>query len=62
MFIPSDTRSLLEILEKTYPDSYEIEEVSTPEYWKKAGVIELLRLIRESIGGTELKNINSRGD
>lgn len=62
MDIPSDTKSLLEQFEKIYPDSYQTEELSTSEYWKLAGKIELLRLIRQSIGSTELKNINSRGD
>ena len=62
MDIPSDTKSLLLVLEKIYPDSYQTEEISIPEYWKKAGKIELIRLIRQNVGSTELNNINSRGD
>ena len=61
MNVPSDTRSLLELLETMYPDKYQVEEMDTPKYWKQAGVIELLRLIRESIGSTKLNNINAKG-
>ena len=58
MNVPSDTRSLLKVLEETYKDEYNIEEYDTKAYWKKAGVIELIRLIRYEIGSTELNNIN----
>ena len=60
MEVPSDTRSLLKMLEEMYPDRYEVEVITTEEYYKKAGVIELLRTIRQSIGSTELKDINTR--
>lgn len=43
--VPSSTIELLNILKEKYPDKYVIEdeEVGTPSYWKKAGVVELLR-------------------
>ena len=60
MTVPSDTRSLLEELEKLYPDKYEVEVKTPEEYWKRAGIIELLRLIRYEIGDTKFNNINAR--
>lgn len=61
MKVPSDTKSLLIELEKMYPDKYSLEEYDTPTYWKKAGVIEILRLIRHELGDTSLNNINVKG-
>ena len=45
MRVPSSTIDLIKILKEKYPDVAvtEPEEVGTPLYWKKIGVIELLR-------------------
>lgn len=47
--IPTTTVELLELLDKWYIDKLETnsEFVGTPEYWKKAGIIELKHRIRE---------------
>jgi hypothetical protein len=62
MTVPSDSKSLIEKLEEIYPDKYETDPVDLPEYWKKAGVVELLRVLRASIGSTELKDISARSN
>jgi hypothetical protein len=48
MKIPEKTKDFIEELEKIYKDKYETDEniVGTPEYWKKAGVIELIRQVK----------------
>lgn len=45
MTVPSSTIDLIKILKERYPDVLECNEetVGTPEYWKKVGIIELLR-------------------
>lgn len=45
MDVPSSTIDLIKILKDKYPDVLEVdtEVVGTPEYWKKVGVVELLR-------------------
>lgn len=60
MTVPSDTRSLLKVLEETYKDEYDVENYDTKEYWKKAGVIELIRLIRYEVGSTNLNNVSTK--
>lgn len=58
MNVPSDTRTLIRVLEDIYVDRFETEPLTVEEYWKKAGVIELIRTLRHSVGSTELNNIN----
>lgn len=50
--LPSKTIDLLLLLKEEYEDFYETDEkkVGTPEYWKKAGVIEIIKRIENSIG------------
>jgi hypothetical protein len=45
--IPASTEGLLEYLKEIYSDVMELDPtmVGTPEYWKKAGVIELIQKI-----------------
>jgi len=51
MDVPSNTIDLIRILQKKYPDIAEEDEkiVGTPRYWKKIGVIELVRELMYSI-------------
>lgn len=51
MDVPMYTIDLLKELERLYPDVMELDEdvVGTPQYWKEAGVIELLRMLKTEI-------------
>ena len=48
---PSNTVDLIKYLEDIYTDLFELDPamVGTPEYWKKAGVIELIQLLKSRI-------------
>ncbi|MCI4436677.1 MAG: hypothetical protein JHC33_07720 [Ignisphaera sp.] len=61
MDIPGNSTALLSALEKIYPDTFETDPtmVGTPEYWKRAGVIELLKMIRWSIDN-EISSANKK--
>jgi hypothetical protein len=45
MKVPSSTIDLIKVLKEKYEDKLVVdaEVVGTPEYWKNAGVVELLR-------------------
>ena len=45
MDIPSNSPALINMLKEKYEDklNVDVDEVGTPTYWKKAGVVELLR-------------------
>ncbi len=45
--LPRDTIKLLEELERMYPDQMVTEQTTDFELGKKAGVIELLRLLKQ---------------
>ena len=49
--IPPLTLDFIKYLEAKYPDKFELseKEVGTPEYWKKAGIIELIRDVKNII-------------
>jgi len=49
--IPSTTLDLIRYLEELYPDTYNTNPtyVGTPEFWKEAGKIELIRMLKEKI-------------
>lgn len=49
--LPSNTIDLIKYLEDLYPDIYELDPtlVGTPEYWKKAGVIELIQMLNSRL-------------
>jgi hypothetical protein len=59
--IPSLTIDLIRELKREYIDTMEIEEdiVGKPEYWKKAGVIELIRRLEAQARSIELKEIKA---
>jgi len=46
--VPSTTIDLIKWLEEIYPDVFETDAsfVGTPEYWKKAGIIELIQKLK----------------
>jgi len=52
MKVPSTTILLLTLLEDLYPDTMELDPtcVGTPDYWKKAGVIELIQKLKHIAG------------
>ncbi len=47
--IPSITVEFLDLLDTWYENSFETNSslVNTPEYWKKAGVIEMMNKVRQ---------------
>ena len=49
--LPSNTIDLIKHLEEMYDDVFELDPtmVGTPEYWKKAGVIELIQLLKSRL-------------
>lgn len=51
MIIPAKTVDLLKVLKEAYKDEMETDPklVGTPDYFKKAGVIELIKTIEVSI-------------
>lgn len=53
MDVPSNTIDLIRLLTSRYEDKAEVDPtiVGTPEYWKKIGVIELLRELTYYIEG-----------
>jgi hypothetical protein len=57
--IPSNTMDFLKYLKSIYEDKFEVEEkeVGTPSYWKKAGVIEMIRQVELKLKNLELKEI-----
>jgi len=48
---PVYTADLINILKDVYTDKFIINEseVGTPDYWKKAGIIELIRILENNI-------------
>lgn len=48
--VPINSIDLIEVLEKEYKDVLDVDvlSVGTPDYWKKAGVVELLRRLRHT--------------
>lgn len=56
--IPIYTKDLIRVLKEIYPDTFivEEEEVNTPQYWKKAGIIELIRLLDTNIQYVKERN------
>lgn len=58
--IPRETKDFINLLREEYKDEMELESeyVGTPEYWKKAGVIELIRkfdFLKENLELREIK-------
>lgn len=49
MIVPTYSTDLISKLKEIYPDTYQVEYVSFKDYWKMAGVIELIRLLESSI-------------
>lgn len=56
MSIPSTTIDLVRWIEEIYPNTMELDpnEVGTPAYWKKAGIIELVNMIKIKAGNIQL--------
>jgi hypothetical protein len=54
--IPTNTVDLIKWLEDMYPDVFDTDVffVGTPEYWKKAGVIELINMLKIKSGITTI--------
>lgn len=46
MIVPMMTVDLIKVLERTYPDIMEVDPIPEHQYWKKAGVIELIRTLK----------------
>lgn len=57
MDVPINTLDLLTLLKTKYPDKAETdpEVVGTPEYWKKIGIIELLKELEYYVKRMEVK-------
>ena len=47
MDVPSNTIEFLTVIKQQYEDKLEVDErvVGTPEYWKRVGVVELIRTV-----------------
>lgn len=54
--IPYTTQEFIMQLKEEYEDEYQIDEkfVGTPSYWKKAGVIEIIKRFENYIKEKEL--------
>jgi len=61
MTVPSNTLDFLNELRSLYKDQAEVDPqyVGTPEYWKRMGVIELLRKVDASISHLSLKQVKA---
>ena len=46
MVVPMYTADLIKVLEQAYPDIMEVDPVPSHEYWKKAGIVELIRNLK----------------
>lgn len=56
MNIPQLSIKLIEMLDDIYPDVMELDPtfVNTPEYWKKAGIIELIKNLKQANKSSEV--------
>ena len=61
MDTPHNTIDFITYLKSVYPDKVEEDpsKVGTPAYWKKVGIIELIRKVEESAGLNTLKQIKA---
>lgn len=59
MNIPSSTIDFISMLEELYPDIMELDPtyVGTPDYWKKAGIIELIKKIKIKATDNSLRKV-----
>lgn len=59
MKVPSTTIDLVKMLDELYPDVMELDPawVGTPEYWKKAGIIELIQKLKIKHTNSSLEKV-----
>lgn len=59
MTVPSSTIDFIKELERLYPDTMELDPsyLGTPDYWKKAGIVELIQKIKVKSTNKDLKEI-----